>query len=383
MARRPLTWALLLAVGLVAGVVEVTRGFIDLDVYRFGGVALADGVGLYGGADPATGLPFTYPPFAAALIAPVAPLPEVLLAVGWAVLSVAALLAVLRLLLPDRHPDAVLALTAGALLLEPVWQSLSFGQVNLFLMLLVAYDVLRPDRRTAGVLIGIAAGIKLTPLVLVALLVLAGRRLPAARAVGAFAGTVVVGFLVATGDSASYWTHVLWDPARIGGLSFASNQSANGVLVRLLGHEPPTLLWLAVAGSLAGALLVLGGLWWRRGRTDLALVLGTLAMLLASPVSWSHHWVWAAPAAVVLWRGSRPVAVAWAALFASACIWWPPHRDDRELAWGALDHVVGNAYVWAALLVGGWAAATYVRAGSTRPRTSPSESRPPVVEGAV
>ncbi|WP_244931392.1 glycosyltransferase 87 family protein [Nocardioides sp. W7] len=383
MRGHALTWVLLLAVGAVAAYVEVTRGFIDLDVYRFGGVALADGAGLYDGADPATGLPFTYPPFAAGLMAPVAQLPPVLLAAGWAAASVAALLAVLRLLLPRRHPHAVLALTAGCLLLEPVWQSLSFGQVNLFLMLLVAYDVLRPDRRTAGVLIGVAAGIKLTPLVLVALLVLAGRRVPAVRAVAAFVGTVALGFLLAAGDSATYWTHTLWDPARIGGLSFTSNQSVNGVLVRMLGREAPTPLWLVVAGALSGALLVLGALWWRRGQADLALLLGALAMLLASPVSWSHHWVWAAPAVVVLWRRSRRIAVAWTALFASACIWWPPHREDRELGWGPLDHLVGNAYVWAALLLGGWAAASYVRAGSTRPRTSPSDSRPPLVEGAV
>lgn len=384
MARRPLTWLLLLVAAVIAGRIEQVRGFIDLEVYRFGGATLASGADLYdGGAVEAAGLPFTYPPFAAVLMAPLTELPPVLLAAGWAAASVAALLAVLRLLLPAWPPSGVVALTAGALLLEPVWQSLSFGQVNLFLLLLVSYDVLRPDRRTAGVLIGVAAGIKLTPLVFVALLVLAGRRVPAVRAVAAFAGTVAVGFLAAGSDSATYWTHTLWDPTRIGGLSFTSNQSVNGVLVRLLGHEPPTLLWLAAAGAAAGGLLVLGQLWWRRGEPGLALVLGALAMLLASPVSWSHHWVWAAPAAVVLWRRSRPIAVAWTALFTSACIWWPPHREDRELAWGLPEHLVGDAYVWAALLVGGWAAVTYVRAGSTRPRTSPSDSRAPLVEGAV
>lgn len=361
MARRPLTWVLLAVAAVVGGWVEVGRGFIDLDVYRFGGTALADGAALYDGADPATGLPFTYPPVAAALMAPLAALPQVVLAALWAAASVAALLAVVRLLLPERDPHVVLAATAGLLLLEPVWQSLSFGQVNLFLMLLVALDVLRPDRRAAGVAIGVAAGIKLTPLVFVALLVLAGRRLPAARAAVAFAGTVAVGFVVAAGDSATYWTHTLWDPARIGGLSFTSNQSVNGLLVRLLGHEPPTLLWLATAGAASGALLVVGALWWRRGRADLALVLGALAMLVASPVSWSHHWVWAAPAAVVLWRRSRPVAVAWAALFVSAVIWWPPHREDRELGWGPVEHLYGNAYLWAALLLGAWLLAGLVR----------------------
>jgi alpha-1,2-mannosyltransferase len=377
-ARRPLTWALLLVTAVVAGWVEVARGFIDLDVYRFGGTALVDGVGLYDGADPETGLPFTYPPVAALLMAPLAEVPQVVLAGLWAAASVAALLAVVRLLLPEHEPRVVLAVTAGLLLLEPVWQSLSFGQVNLFLMLLVAHDVLRPDRRTAGIAIGIAAGIKLTPLVFVVLLVLAGRRVPAVRAVAAFAGTVAVGFLVAAGDSATYWTHTLWDPARIGGLSFTSNQSVNGLLVRLLGHEPPTLLWLAVAGAASGALLVLGALWWRRGQADLALLLGALSVLLASPVSWSHHWVWAAPAALVLWRRSRPIAVAWLVLFASNVIWWPPHRNDLELGWGPFEHLYGNAYLWAALLVGGWLLAELI---STTPGDEgrPAAPRPSMI----
>lgn len=375
MARRPLTWALLLVVALVAGWVQGVRGFIDLDVYRYGGASLVDGVPLYVGLDPATGLPFTYPPFAAALMAPLALVPSVVLAGAWAAASVAALMAVLRLLLPGRDPHVVLALTAGALVLEPVWQSLSFGQVNLFLVLLVAVDVLRPDRRTAGLLIGIAAGIKLTPLVFVALLVLAGRRTAAVRAVAAFAATVAIGFVVVAGDAATYWTETLWDPSRIGGLAFSSNQSVNGVLVRVLGHEPPTLLWLVLAGAVAGALLLLAALAWRRDEADLALVLGALAVLLASPVSWSHHWVWAAPAAIVLWRRSRPVAVAWTTLFVSGCVWWPPHRHDLEMGWGPAEHLIGDAYVWAALLVGGWAAVRLLRPARA-PAGPPAAPRP-------
>lgn len=375
MARRPLTLLLLLAVAVVAGVAERARTFTDLQVYRYGAETL--GSGLYDGRDPVTDLPFTYPPFAAVVMVPPAALPPLLLAALWTAANVAALLAVLRLLLPRTRPDLVVALAAGCLLLEPVWRSLALGQVNLLLMALVAYDVLRPDRRTAGLLIGIAAGIKLTPLVLVALLVLAGRRVPAVRALAAFTGTVALGLLVATRDAATYWTETLWDPARIGGLAFSGNQSLRGVLTRLLGHAPPTLLWLLVAGSVTGVLLVLAAVRWRRGEADLALVLGALAMLLASPVSWSHHWVWAAPAVVVLARRSRVVAVAWGLLFVSVCTGWPPHGDDRELAWGPLEQLVGNAYVWAALLLGAWIA------GSTRPRTSPSDSRPPVVEGAA
>ena len=38
----------------------------DLHVYRYGGRALLDGLSPYAADDPVSGLPFTYPPFAAA-----------------------------------------------------------------------------------------------------------------------------------------------------------------------------------------------------------------------------------------------------------------------------------------------------------------------------
>ena len=186
-----------------------------------------------------------------------------------------------------------------------MWQNLTFGQVNLLLMLAVLVDLLRPERRWSGVLVGIAAGVKLTPLVFVVLLVLVGRRAAAGRAVLAFAGTVAVGFAVAPASAATYWTDRLVDAGRVGPPALAHNQSVYGALTRLLDGPPPTLLWLAVAGPLSLAVLVVGAAWWRRGDRVLGTCLGAMAMLIASPVSWSHHWVWAVPVALVLWERSR------------------------------------------------------------------------------
>ena len=188
----------------------------------------------------------------------------------------------------------MLAASLAALALEPVWQNYAFGQVNAILMLLVLVDVLRPERRWSGVLVGIAAGVKLTPLVFVVLLVVVGQRAAAARAVAAFAATVVVG-LVAFPGAASYWTDGLLDPGRVGPPALAHNQSVSGALTRVLDPPPPTVLWLAVAVPLAAGVLLVARAWWRRGDRALAACLGALAMLLASPVSWSHHWVWAVP----------------------------------------------------------------------------------------
>lgn len=385
--RSPMVIALLGLVAVVAGVIEIRRGFIDLAVYRFGGRAVLDGIGLYAANDPTTGLPFTYPPFAAFLMVPIALLPTVVAAAVWAVASVLALAATLTAFLRSGGSSAglgrMVAIVGFALLLEPVWASLSFGQVNLFLMLAVSVDLLRPERRWAGVLVGVAAGIKLTPLVFVVLLVLVGRRTAAGRAVLTFVATVAVGFVAMPSAAVSYWTHVLWDPSRIGGVEFTSNQSVLGVLTRLLGAEPSTLLWLAIAGPLSLGILLVAAAWWRRGARDVGVCLGAISMLVASPISWSHHWVWAAPIALVLARILTPLATAaWLVVFASACIWWVPHRDGRELGWSLLDQTVGNAYLWAGLALAAYAT-VQVRAGSMIPVTSPSAIRPPAVPGAV
>ena len=362
---------LVLVVG--AAVAGALRGDLqDLLTYQYGGRALLDGLPVFDSRDPATGLRFTYPPFAAVVMVPWALLPAWLAAALWTGGSVAALSAavvVVRRALGRPAPGWLVALlTAGALALEPVWQNLTFGQVNLFLMLAVLVDLIGPARRWSGVLVGIAAGVKLTPLVFAVLLVLVGRRTAAGRAVLAFAGTVAVGFVAMPGSSARYWADDLVDAGRVGPPALAHNQSVYGALTRLLDGPPPTLLWVAVAGPLALAVLVVGADWWRRGDPVLGTCLAALAMLLASPVSWSHHWVWAVPVALTLWERGRWAGSAWTAVFVARPIVWPPYGHDREFGWSPVEHLVGNAYLLAALALSVWAARVSVSERLTEAR---------------
>ena len=315
----------MLVLVVAAAVAAALRGgFTDLFVYQYGGQAVLDGLAVYESDDPVRGLPFTYPPFAAVLMVPLAPLPTWLAAALWTGASMGALAAaivVVRRALGRPAPGWLVALlTGGALALEPVWQNLTFGQVNVFLMLAVLVDLVRPERRWSGVLVGIVAGAKLTPLVFVVLLVLVGRRTAAGRAALAFVGTVAVGFVAMPGSSVTYWTDGLVDAERVGPPALAHNQSVYGALTRLLDGPPPTWAWLAVAGPLSLAVLVLAAAWWRRGDRLLGTCLGAVAMLLASPVSWSHHWVWAVPVALVLWERSR-----WTSICVDSSVRRPPH----------------------------------------------------------
>lgn len=345
------------AAGAVVG--AVVGEFPDLHVYRYGGDAVLDRAGAYTADDPVTGYPFTYPPFAALLMTPLALLPGSLAAALWTGISAGCLAGAVVLVrsAPVRRGAPgwpVLVVCAGSLALEPVWQNFAFGQVNLVLMLAVLVDLLRPERRTSGLLLGVVAGIKLTPLVFVVLLVLVGQRGTAVRAALTFAGTVLVG-LVAFPGAATYWTESLLDPSRVGPPALAHNQSVSGVLTRLLGEEPATWVWLAVAGPLAVAVVLVAAAWWRRGDRLLGTGLAALAMLLASPVSWSHHWVWAVPIGLALWDRSRIGCALWLGVFVCRPILWPPWGEGREHQWRWYDHLDGNAYVLAALVLAIWA----------------------------
>ncbi len=353
--------ALVLVLVVVAGLAGAMRGgFTDLFVYQYGGRAVLDALPVYGSGDPVMGLPFTYPPFAAVLMVPLALLPAGAAAARWTAASVGALatvVVVVRRALDVPAPGWLVALlTVGALALEPVWQNLTFGQINLFVMLAVLFDLTRPERRWSGVLVGIVAGVKLTPLVFVVLLVLVGRRTAAGRALMAFAATVAVGFVAMPGSSTAYWADGLLDASRVGPPALAHNQSVYGSLTRFLDAPPPTWLWLAVAGSLSLPVLVVAAGWWRRGDRVLGTCLGALAMLITSPVSWSHHWVWAVPLTLVLWERSRWAAVSWTAVFVARPILWPPYGEGREYAWSPPEHLVGNGYLLAALAFSVWAA---------------------------
>ncbi len=351
---------------------------IDLNVYRIGSRAWLDGRFLYGQL-PLTmsgvKLPFTYPPLAAVLLSPLALVPMAVASVGLTLLSVGLLAVVLRVSLgsmnrvggqsPAWASGAVWWLLPPALFLEPVRNNLAYGQINILLMALVAVDCLTPAAATRwprGCLIGIAAAVKLTPAAFVLYFVVRRDWRSAGAAAASFLVATGAGFLVAWHDSVQYWTKTLFDVSRIGGLSYAANQSILGVLDRLgLSHPTATLAWAAAT------VIVIGAAWRGMSRAlaanqyCLALSLNALAALLISPVSWSHQWVWCVPALLALadatlrHRAAGPAVAAalGIVLFFAGPQWWFPHGHQHELAWSGWQQGVGSAYVFfaAAILI--------------------------------
>lgn len=284
----------------------------DVQVYRAEGVAALRGSGLYDFTVTRWDLPATYPPFAALLFVPLALVPMAAAKAAFAAVNMVllALLIQLSARLAGRRTSlaGVLTLTAAALWLEPVFQTLAFGQVNLALACLVLWDLGRPDgARGKGLAIGVAAGIKLTPAIFAVHLLVTGRVRAAFTALGGFVGTVLTGAFFLPEDSVVFWTRRLYETGRIGKAWIVDNQSLQGLLSRVLHQADPGLLWLLPA-LLAGAL----GLWLARrahlghGLHRWSLLCTAFTALLVSPISWTHHWVWCVPLLAVLAPRGRP-----------------------------------------------------------------------------
>jgi len=375
---------------------------VDLGVYRLGGEIAAGNAPpgylhlaypLYGW--PGTGLKFTYPPFAA-LVFTILTLPSASLLLKLSIgVNIAALAAAIWATLGGLgyrlgviRVGATLLITGAVFWTEPVQRTLYLGQIELVLMALIMWDMCQPDRRWwKGAGLGIAAGIKLVPLVFIPYLLLTRRFRQAGVAAGTFAGTVALGFVLLPSDSRDWWLDGLFlKSGRTGFVGWEGNQSLQAIITRLSGSiAAGRPIWLAAAivtliiGLASAALLDLAG------HRVVGLLTCALTGLLVSPISWDHHWVWIAPAVTVLAvygvraRGSlRWAFLAGAALvvavfgawpgwlwgepidlggFWMGFIWAPPNTNpgvfaqlgDRpsyvEYHWHGFQLIAGNLYV--------------------------------------
>lgn len=374
------TWAVragLAAVPLVAalyvGATQIAGGslwpwqpnMIDLGVYaRVGGLVLTGG-DIF---DPQGQLPWIYPGFAALLTVPFAVVPFTLAAVLWLVLCTAALAAILfRLGIGGWRLSALT--TAAILFVQPVRDTLGFGQLGIFLVAAAVLDSM-PGRRVfrrrllpEGWLVGVATAVKLTPAVVAAYNFFAGRRKAGLVAFGAFVAATAIGFLVLPAASLEYWVKLVSGDSGINsGIAYATNQSVLGMWNRLTG-EPSR------GGLVLSVLVVVLGVWaavlmLRRGQAEYALCLAGLTSLLASPISWSHHYVWVVPLGVVLWQQvDLPGHLRWPGLAyvlwgAVAPFMYLPRGDDVELTYAPWQQFVDNVGIVAGVLLLAGSAAT-------------------------
>jgi alpha-1,2-mannosyltransferase len=305
--------ALPIALGLLAGLalaawttvdrLDATLGqrLVDLAVYRDAGRSLLNGRSVYGHLTaPPQRLAFTYPPFAAVLSVPLAVIPFSVAGYLWTAGELLLTPVItwwgFRRLWPrlGRWWPLGLGIIAGLMTqLLPFRDEVKFGQVDELVVVLCLLDcAVRRPRWPRGVLVGVAAAIKLTPLVFIPYLFLTGRRRAAAVATATAVGITLLSAAVLPGTSWDFWTDALFHTSRLQPNAGTSNQSLRGMLLRAgLGHSTFDALWVV-------ALVVVAVVGYRQAvvaaRSDevagVALT-GLLAVLL-SPVAWIHHLSW-------------------------------------------------------------------------------------------
>ncbi|MFF9840494.1 glycosyltransferase 87 family protein [Streptomyces sp. NPDC013740] len=385
---------------------------LDVMVYRAEGETLRAGGDLYAMRATSANLAMTYPPFAALLFLPLTlvgvPLMRTLTTAGNLLLVVALVQLSLQLVRPalaraGSRADlwrTTLWVAAIVVWCEPVWTTLRYGQINLLVAVAVLWDLTRrAGHRWAGLGIGLATAVKLTPGLFVVLLLVAGLLLwrrdrgmnqwlrTALTATGVFLATTLAMAVALPADSRTFWTRTLFETGRVGHAEETANQSISGVLARLMHTDAPGLWWVAAAALLGGAAMLVAVRAAVRGDKAVAVVVTAFTALMISPISWSHHWVWCVPLLILLydrtgrlWPATGVVALA----FASFALWWVPHDPGRpELEQNAGQMLLSAVYPLTATAVfAGYLLARRRRAASEAGPAAAGVSVPPARRAA-
>lgn len=310
-------------VGILCGAFWLYKGIdhaldaylLDVGVFRDAGRAFLDNKDLYSDDFPTrSGFRFIYPPFAAMLFAPLVWVDEVTMEVIWTVATAVAVfgviaMAVYRAGLGTRGRFGTwwlwaLSLTGFALALDPLRAHVMYGQINIFLILLITADVLGfTPRKIRGVGIGVAAGIKITPAAYAVIFLVRKDWWSLGRSVLFFLATAVIGWALRAESSMFFWTSEFFNSDRGGAPLYPPNQAMTGLIARL-GVDGDTAAAIMLPGFILFAALSVWGAWKleRAGRPVDSLLLVILGIVLASPLAVVHHWSGVVIALVLLFR---------------------------------------------------------------------------------
>jgi alpha-1,2-mannosyltransferase len=389
---RATSWPYVIAaVAAISAIVYLSvwerRHGLDLKVYRDAVNSWRSGKSPYLATFTRSRLAFTYPPFALLVLSPLTwasfPITQWLL---WTA-SIAAATGSVVLVLRDRGVKITQRLWCKAftwscvsvIALEPVRSGVDYGQIELILMFIVVADLLMMPSPYRGVIIGIAAAVKLTPLVFIIVLIVSRDVKSVIRAVVSFLVWTALSWLLWPGSSRVYWFYDISHPARVGTIAYGGNQSWYAIL-----HRPPfpasgsTLAWVLLSLlTLAVSTFVA----WRcvsAGQKAFAIVSVALAGLLISPISWTHHWTWVLliPPIIVRRRSPdvpQPVQMLlWGLIVLTIATpyWW----FSRGIPADVLDAVLP---LWASAVLVVWGAIEFV-AWRGNSELSPARSMSPV-----
>lgn len=339
---------------------------IDFDIYRMG-AGNVSGRHLYDTRLPRSlmggprGMRFTYPPFAALLFWPFTLFSVSIGQLSWSVINAAALAVLIAVSIKAVRPGwpwqrawiTAAVVLYPALWLDPALLTLDYGQVNLLIAAMILSDLTLRTPLPRGVAVGIAAAVKLTPLIFIPFLLLARQYRAGVTALSSFLACTLAAYAIAPAASSQYWLASMLDSRRYGNVLYISNQDLRSALQRIAGAASPAALAAVAVAVVAIGGLIAAAAAYRNSSPMLGIVTCAATGLVISPVSWSHHYVWVVPAMAWMALGEdRPPAGPWLAvltglLFWSGPIWWV--SDPQTGYGGFLTFLEGNSYLLAAV----------------------------------
>lgn len=343
-------------------------------------------------------LAFTYPPGAIFFFWPLQWIPVGHLPLVWTALSLAALAGsafiVLRVVGAPRLGAAGAAcwVAVGAAALFPeVTECLTYGQTAAILLLLVLADEFCVPPPARGVLVGVAAAVKVYPAVFI-LAWLARRHWRSAATAIATAAAV-------TGAAAWRWwasAHSFVHRLLTGGgeyrhLTETKNVKESASVVALFQRPPFSLHTLspregtAVCLAVVALGVVASHRLWRRGLAVGAATVLLIVGAVGAPVAWDHYFVFLPLLAAVAWEAgaASPLGVVALTALAAALVPWINFRAPRApVGWSSVYSTVAqNALLATTLVV--VAAAALRRAPARRRTGGPRDAPEPAADAAT
>ncbi|MEJ4106000.1 glycosyltransferase 87 family protein [Corynebacterium accolens] len=375
-ARTPLFRYTVALLGFLFGawkVVEdtcITDFPIDMVVYREGVKAFLEHRSVYSAPMPAGDiqLPFIYPPFGALAMVPLTAFDAIdhtlagnIMVILSDLLVLVCLYFVFRAVL--KKPEFLLPVTAitWAIVLhfEPVDLNNNYAQINIVVMALVILDLVpRKQFLPQGILIGVAAAIKITPLAMLLYFLVRREWKQIATALLSAVAATLLAAAFRWEAFVEFFSSTLLDMGSgrdFGvGTDYQSNSSIKGAIQRMYPSTESMEangLTIGLAWIAASLIVIVVAAWLIKRLCEKHLLVDAqlvtaLTVLLISPVSWSHHWVWLTLIIPVFayrawswlstgWaaRSLLAVLIAWAALLLTVPPkwWWGDQVDVHAM----------------------------------------------------
>lgn len=335
--------------------------FFDLNYYRTAVLTVIDGSKSMYEA-------MAYPPFAYLLLWWLANTPPVLAAQLWAVASLILLIAMAAVLTAkamdvrgqDWHTARweLASRTALATLMlcvsMPVYSQITCGQLSLLVIALPLFDLAGVlPKRFGGILVGLAAAIKVTPMIFSIYYLVTGQYRKAANAGGAFVVFTAIGAIFFPAQTWEYWTRLGSTGQDIDPL-LSDNWGIRSMLARISpALAQPTWLWAGL-----GLLLMALALWrarvaFRRGdRLEAGLIVAAAAIVVP-PNALPHYFTWLPLIGIwLISTARRRGVVVGCAIFAIYSMAWFPLSGLVDAVAPMIGEAMASAVMVVPVLIG-------------------------------